>query len=260
MFSGSQRLFFAVFGLGFTPIASLAGQNRYDILAQVLRPYVSLFYSKSPMRAAQVEIVIRSFDTRNGPAATPLLNQPILIHFEWPDKLRLEVTAPDHRIIVCRNGQQVWVYPRELGAELFATASNTEKAGRIPDFRLPLNDQEILLLPAMFRIVHLNDVTDARGFPAWDLGFRTDPVLERELQVPQVIVSVLVRQRDYFVEHLKMRSVFWSGEMDVKDVQFAARLPPETWVPAAELSPGAVPLPPSLLRAALRRVSNLNLW
>jgi hypothetical protein len=260
MFSGSQRLLFAVFGLAFTAVASLAGQNRYDILAQVLRPYLSLFYSKSPMRAAQIQIVIRSLETRNGPAATPLLNQPILINFEWPDKLRLEVTAPNHRIIVCRNGQQVWVYPRELGAELFATASNTEKAGRIPDFRLPLNDQEIVLLPAMFRIVHLNDVTDALGSPAWDLGFRTDPVLERQLQVPQVIVSVLVRQRDYFVEHLKMRSVFWSGEMDVKDVKFEGRLPPETWVPAAELSQGAVPLPPSLLRAALRRVSNLNLW
>jgi hypothetical protein len=260
MFSGPPRLFFAVFGLAFTPVASLAGQNRYDILAQVLRPYVSLFYSNSSTRAAQTQIVIRSFETRNGPAATPLLNQPILIDFEWPDKLRLEVTSPDHRIIVCRNGQHVWVYPRELGAELFATASNTEKGGRIPDFRLPLNDQEILLLPAMFRIVHLNNVTDALGFPAWDLGFRTDPVLERELEVPQVIVTVLVRQRDYHVEHLKMRSVFWSGEMDVNDIQFASRLPPETWVPAAELGPDAVALPPSLLRAALRRVSNLNLW
>jgi outer membrane lipoprotein-sorting protein len=260
MFSGYPRLFLAAFGLAFTPVTSLASQNRYDILAQVLRPYVSLFYSKSPTKAAQTQVVIRSFETRNGPIASPLLNQPILIAFEWPDKLRLEVTAPDQRIIVCRNAQQVWVYPRELGAELFATASNAEKGARVPDFRLPLHDQEILLLPALFRVVHLNNVTDSRGFPAWDLGFRTDPVLERELEVPQIIVSVLVRQRDYSVEHLKIRSGLWSGEMDIYNVQFAARLPAETWVPDAQVSPNVVALPPSLFRAALRRVSNLNLW
>jgi hypothetical protein len=260
MFSDFPRLLLAAFGLAFAPVVSLAGQSRYDILAQVLRPYASLFYSKSPMKAAQIQIVIRSIEDRNGAAATPLLNQPIQIDFEWPDKLRLEVTAPDHRTIVCRNGQQVWVYPRELGAELFAATSNMEKSEHVPDFRLPINDQAIFLLPAMFRIVHFNNATDSFGVPAWDLEFRTDPMLEKELHAPHIIISVLVRQKDYCVEHVKMRNGVWSGEIDVNDIQFAARLPAETWAPAAELRPNVVTLPPSLLKAALRRVSNLNLW
>jgi len=260
MFSGSLRLFLAALGLAFSPIASLAGQNRYDILAEVLRPYVSLFCSESNTKAAQIQIVIRSFEGTNTAAVTPLLNQPIQINFEWPDKLRLEVTAPDHRTIVCRNGSQVWVYPRELGAELFATASNAEKSERVPDFRLPINDQEIVLLPVMLKIVHFRSTTDSRGLPAWDLAFRTDPVLEKQFEVPQIIVAVLVRQKDYCIEHMKLRSSIWSGELEVNDVHFARRLPAETWQPAAELSPDAVILPPSLLRAALQRVSNLNLW
>ena len=260
MLSGSRWLVLVAFGLGLSPVPSLAGQNRYDILARVLQPYAALFYSKSAAKAAQLEIVIRSIEGNNATANAALLNEPIEINFQWPDKLRLEITDPTHRVIVCRDGQGVWVYPREFGAELVATASNAEKSARLPDFRLPIQDQEIVLLPVMFRILHLNNTVDSCGSAAWDLEFRTDPVLEKQLQAPQIIVSVLVRQSDYAVEHLKMRSGVWSGEMDVNEVHFVARLPDETWQPSADLGTEAVELPPTLLRAALRKVTNLNLW
>jgi hypothetical protein len=206
-----------------------------------------------------MEAVVRSIEGGNSAACSALLNQQVKLSFQYPAKLRLEILDPEHRKIVCRNGSRVWVYPRELGAELVAAASNAEKAGKAPDFRLPLSDQELVLLPAMFRVLRCNSVTDSWGSPAWDLEFRTDPMLEKELKVPGVIVGGLVRQNDFAIEHLKMRSGIWSGAMDVNAVRFSAHLPAETWEPSPDLGAEVVELPPALLSAALRKVSNLNI-
>ena len=257
MLSGSRRLILAAFVL--LPAASLAALNRYDILARVLQPYLALFYSKPAGKTLEMEGVVRSIEGGNSAACSALLNQPIKLTFQCPDKLRLEVLDPEHRKIVCRNGSRVWVYPRELGAELVATASHAEKAGKAPDFRLPLNDQELVLLPAMFRVLHCNSVTDSWGSPAWDMEFRTDPTLEKELKMPGIIVGALIRQNGFAIEHVKMRSGIWTGEMDVNTVRFSAQLPAETWEPSADLDDEVVELPPALLSAALRKVSNLNI-
>jgi hypothetical protein len=69
----------------------------------------------------------------------------------------------------------------------------------------------------------------------------------------------LIRQNDFGIEHLRMRSGVWSGEMDVNAVRFSAQLQPETWEPSADLGDEVVELPPSLLGTALRKVSNLNI-
>jgi hypothetical protein len=258
MFFGSRRLILAVCVL--FPAASFAAPNRYDVLARVLQPYLTLFFSKSGSKALEMQVVVRSIEGGNNPAAySAIVNQPVKLSFQGPDKLRLEITNPDHRKIVCRCGQRVWVYPREFGAEVAATASNADKSGKIQDFRLPLNDQEIILLPVMFKILHCNGITDSRGSPAWDMEFRTDPTLEKELKATPVVIGLVIRQNDYGVEHVKMRSGIWSGEMEISAVRFSTQLPPATWEPSADLGAEVVELPPGLLSSALKKVSNLNL-
>jgi hypothetical protein len=256
MLFGSRRLILAVYLL--FPAATFAAPNRYDILARVLQPYLTLFFSKSGGKAVEMEVVVRSIEGGNPAAYAAIVNQPVKLSFQGPDKLRVEIANPENRKIVCRNGQRVWIYPRELAAEVVATASNSEKNGRALDFRLPLNEQEIVLLPAMFKIMHCNSATDSRGSPAWDIEFRTDPTLEKELRVTPIVISALVRQSDYGVEHVKMRSGVWSGEMEVNAVRFTAQLPRETWEPSADLSAEVVEMPPGLLSSALKRISNLN--
>jgi outer membrane lipoprotein-sorting protein len=218
-----------------------------------------LFFSKSGRKAVEMDVVVRSIEGGNSAAYAAIVNQPVKLSFQGPDKLRVEISSPDNRKIVCRNGQRVWVYPRELGAEIMATASNAEKSRQAPDFRLPLNDQEIVLLPAMFRIVRCKDVTDSWGSPAWEMEFQTDPTLEKELKASSVTVDTLVRKNDFGIERIKMRSGVWSGEMEVDSVRFSTQLPVENWEPSADLGGEVVELPPGLLSSALKKVSNLNL-
>ncbi len=101
-------------------------QNKYDVLAKVLQPYGSLFYSKSVNKAMVAEVTIRQASK-----ITPLLlNRRIRISFQFPDKLRIETNDPDERVILCRNGQSVWVYPKNLGEQLGAAGSTGGRPDR----------------------------------------------------------------------------------------------------------------------------------
>src|ERR1700734_2251583 len=97
--------------------SSLEAQNKYDVLPRVLQPYGALFYSKATNRAMQADVILRE----GPPSAAGILNQPIRVFLQIPDKLRIETLDPQHRVVFCRNGQKVWVYPREFLAGLLAT-------------------------------------------------------------------------------------------------------------------------------------------
>src|ERR1700735_3429106 len=89
--------------------ASLEAHNTYDVLARVLQPYGPLFYSKASTKAMQADLILRE----GPPTATEILNQPLRVFLHMPDKLRIESLDPQHRVVFCRNGQKVWIYPRE---------------------------------------------------------------------------------------------------------------------------------------------------
>src|ERR1700730_11086521 len=126
----SQHLWTAVLAAGwFFAAPSLEAQNKYDILARVLQPYGELFYSKSPTKALQADIVLRG-----GPSSTAeILSQPLGVSLQMPDKLRIDSLDPQHRTVFCRNGQKVWVYPREiLGGGVATERRRTDRSSRIP--------------------------------------------------------------------------------------------------------------------------------
>jgi len=230
-------------------------QNKYDVLAKMLQPYGALFYSKSRTKALLAEVTIRTATQ----VAPLLLNRFIRISFQFPDKLRLETDDQDQRVILCRDGQNVWVYPKSLGNELISAGGSVESNQTIPDFRLPIRDQEIVLLPALFQILRYETTKDRAGQPAWNLEFRIDPQLIKGFKYSFVLEAV-VRQRDYQVENIRAKSSAFSGELEVASTQFLPSLPAETWVPEESIAADTVTIPPSAYRGALKKVSSLNLF
>jgi hypothetical protein len=230
-------------------------QNKYDVLAKMLQPYGALFYSKSTTKALLAEVTIRTATQ----VAPLLLNRFIRISFQFPDKLRLETDDQDQRVILCRDGQNVWVYPKSLGNELISAGGSVESNQTIPDFRLPIRDQEIVLLPALFQILRYETTKDRAGQPAWNLEFRIDPQLIKGFKY-SFVLEALVRQRDYQVENIRAKSSAFSGELEVASTQFLPSLPAETWVPEESIAADTVTIPPSAYRGALKKVSSLNLF
>jgi hypothetical protein len=238
----------------FGPRLGLA-QNKYDVLAKMLQPYGALFYSKSANKAMLAELTIRQASK----VAPLLLNRRIQISFQFPDKLRVETCDQDQRMVLCRDGQNVWVYPKNLGEQLGVAAEPSESKQTIPDFRLPIRDQQIVFLPALFQILRYESIKDRANEPAWNLEFRIDPQLIKNLKA-SFVMEALIRQSDYQVEHIRAKSSAFSGELEVLSTQFLPSLPAETWLPEESIAADTISLPPSFYRDALQKLSSLNLF
>ena len=228
----------------------LHAQNKYDILARAVQPYGALFYSKAPTKAMQADVVLREGTL----AAAEFLNQPLRVSLQIPDKLRVETLDPQHRIVFCRNGQTVWAYPRDFAATVAAgRATNGET--RIPDFRLPLKDQEIVFIPALFRILRFESGSDSGGKSVWILHFRLVPELTQAMKCNNWVASAVVNKDDFQLRRLRIESANWTGSFDVLATHFGRALPPETWKPEGELANEATPIPPESFGSALGRIS-----
>jgi hypothetical protein len=230
---------------------SLYAQNKYDILARAVQPYGALFYSKATTKAMQADVVLREGTL----AAAEFLNQPLRISLQIPDKLRVETLDPRHRIVFCRNGQSVWAYPRDFAATVTAAGRVTNGESRIPDFRLPLSDQEIVFIPALFRILRFESGSDSSGKSVWILDFRFVPEITQAMKCDNWVANAVVNQDDFQLRRLRIESAHWTGKFDVLATHFERALPPETWKPEGELANEATPIPPESFGSALGRIS-----
>jgi hypothetical protein len=230
---------------------SLNAQNKYDVLARVLQPYGALFYSKAATKAMQADVILRE----GPPTAAEIRNQPLRVFLQMPDKLRIESLDPQHRVVFCRNGQKVWIYPHEYLAGIVVAGPRPDRAMRIPDFRLPLKDQQILWIPALFQILRFEAGSDSGGTPTWTLDFQVAPEFAQALKCDPWMASALVRQSDYAVRRLRVESSNWTGAFDVLACRFEKTLPPQTWDPDPELAKEATPVPPEFFNSALEKIA-----
>jgi hypothetical protein len=228
----------------------LHAQNKYDILARAVQPYGALFYSKAPTKAMQADVVFREGTL----AAAEFLNQPLRVSLQIPDKLRVETLDPQHRIVFCRDGQTVWAYPRDFAATV-AAGRVTNGATRIPDFRLPLKDQEIVFIPALFQILRFESGSDSGGKSVWILDFRLVPELTQAMKCNNWVASAVVNQDDFQLRRLRIESANWTGKFDVLATHFERALPAATWKAEAGLANEATPIPPECFGSALGKIS-----
>jgi hypothetical protein len=251
-----KRPFVAILALGLLSAAQLLyAQNKYDVLARILQPYGALFYSKGLTKALQMEVIVRE-----GPSlAAEILNQPLRVTLEMPDKLRIETIDPEHRIVVCRNGQRVWAYPREFAATIAIAGVPQPKGTKIPDFRLPLKDQQIVWLPVLFQILRFEQSSDASGEPAWRIDFQLSPEISRATKSDPWLASIVVKQDDFQVRCLHIESASLKGTIDILASRFETRFPPETWEAGPELANDATAIPAERFASALERLDEVRI-
>ena len=230
---------------------SLKAQNKYDVLARVLQPYGALFYSKATTKALQADVILRE----GPPTAAQIRDQPLRVFLQMPDKLRIETLDPQHRVVFCRNGQKVWIYPREYLSGIMVAGRRPAGDIRIPDFRLPLKDQQILWIPALFQILRFEPGSDIAGAPTWILDFQVAPEFAQALKCDPWTATAQVRQSDYGVRRLRVQSTNWTGSLDILACRFEKTLPPQTWEPDPELAKEATPVPPQFFDSALEKIA-----
>ena len=249
-----QRFSPAIFAAGLLLVGqSIHAQNKYDILARVLQPYGALFYSKATTKAMQADVILREAP----PDAAQILNQQLRVSLQIPDRLRVETLDPQHRIIFCRDGQSVWAFPRDFAATIMAAGHTSSGETRIPDFRLPIKDQEIVFIPALFQIIRFESGSDSNGKPAWILDMRLLPEFAQALKCENWAANAVVSQSDFQLRHLRIESGNWTGTLEVLATRFQKALPPQTWKAEPELANEVTPIPPEYFGSALGKLSSI---
>jgi hypothetical protein len=251
-----KRPFGAILALGLLSAAQLLhAQNKYDVLARILQPYGALFYSKGLTKALQMDVIVRE----GPPLAAEILNQPLRVTLEMPDKLRIETIDPEHRMVVCRNGQRVWAYPRAFAATIAIAGVPAPKGAKIPDFRLPLKDQQIVWLPVLFQILRFEQSSDASGEPAWRIDFHFSPEISRATKCDPWVAGVVVKQDDFQVRCLHIESASLKATIDILASRFETSFPPETWEAEPELANDATAIPAERFASALERLDEVRI-
>jgi hypothetical protein len=247
-----QSLFTAILAYGlFIAGQPLYAQNKYDVLARTLQPYGSLFYSKALTKAMQADVILRE----GPPLAAEILNRPLRVILQMPNKLRIETIGSEHRLVLCRNGQRVWAYPRDFATTIAIAGITSDKGSRIPDFRLPLKDQQIVWLPVLFQIVRFEPSWDGNGERTWNIDFKLSPEIGRAMKCDPWVASAVVMQDNFQVRRLHIEGASWKGTIDIVACRFETGFPTETWEPEPDLANDATVIPTDRFVSALERLS-----
>jgi hypothetical protein len=247
-----QPLFAAILAYGlFMAGQPLYAQNKYDVLARTLQPYGSLFYSKASTKAMQVEVILRE----GPPLAAEILNRPLRVTLQMPNKLRIETIDSEHRLVLCRNGQRVWAYPRDFATNIAFAGIASDKGSKIPDFRLPLKDQQIVWLPVLFQILRFEPGSDMNGQRIWNIDFKLSPEICHAMKCDSWVASAVVMQDNFQVRRLRIECPSWKGTIDILACRFETAFPPETWEAEPDLANDATAIPTDRFVAALERLS-----
>jgi len=252
---GCRRILLATgIFVGLWPAYAMA-QNRFDVLAKTLQPYTGLFFNKSANRGVEADITLRQDSTNN----RLLVNRPAHVFFQPPDKLRVEVTGFEPKVVFCRNGQNIWVSPKSFGEALLAGLPTSSSSKSLPEFRLPLKETEIMLLPALLQIYSFTSDVDQQNEPVWILRLRPDPELVKGKLASDWNASLTTRQKDNALEHLEVSSSLWSGAIDLANTQFVSSFPDSTWAADPTQQTDSVQIPAGTYAAALERFAGLHI-
>jgi hypothetical protein len=139
---------------------------------------------------------------------------------------------------ICRNGQSVWVWPRERAEALFAQATAAKKLPppnkkfRLEPFRLPVPEKQLVFLPILFQVTDLGEETlDAQACRI--LGLRLMPELARSLDAAEWSAHLWIRS-GYVPMKIALFRGEWKAVIRIDDVHFASALPEKTWEPGEE--------------------------
>lgn len=249
------RVLFVLLLVAVSPPAG-AAENKYDVLAKALAPFINVLAekTKNPNRAMSLTARIERLT-----ALTPeLAGARAELDLQYPDKLRLRGPVLGEQVTACRHGQQLWATPgTRLQAVLdLAVAEKKlpkpDPKARLDPFRLPLPQKQLVFLPALFEVVDAGfDSLDGVACRVLDLKLMPD--LDRQLEQRGWRARLWVRP-DAKPARLVVTQPGWELAVRFEKVEFTPRLPETTWQPPADAASDVLTLDAPRFQQLLRAV------
>lgn len=231
-------------------------ENRYDLLGRMLRPFVSLLaeHTSSPNRA--LRLVGRIEVLSDAPPGAVGSQADLMV--EYPDKLRLHAPVLGEDVTLCRSGQDVWAYPGSKIDALLKAAKSKKKlpkvdpSGKLPNFSLPIPEQQLVFLPALFQIKDVgSEPLDGAKCRVLDV-FLMPQLAKKDLK--DWAARVWIRG-DGTPARLSLAHGNWNLVVRFETVEFSPHLPESTWEPTPEQSADLLKLDPERYQRLLGAIA-----
>ncbi len=247
--------FFSSLLLASAPASEL--ENKYDVLAKTLMPFVNVFAAKTknPNRALTLKLRLESMTGMR----PDLAGTRAEIAVEYPDKLRLHGPIFGEELTICRDGQDIWVFPGSKLAPLLEAARAAKKLPppdpkfRLEPFRLPVPEKQLVFLPALFQVRDAGEES-LDGLPCRVLDLQLMPELAKSLG-PGWTARVWV-DPNHLPTRLTLTRPDWQISVRFDDLKFTPSLPDSTWKPTADESTDVLKIPPSQYQQLLQLISS----
>ena len=159
-----------------------------------------------------------------------------------PDHFKVAAEVEGRRLVLCRDGQQMWINAPAKGFGLlgspdvprFAAAPGQKDATQLPPLKLPLPKDQLLLLPLLFQ---------AEALPEETLDnvrcqvLRATPLTQalESLKIPKLEVKVWARETDSLPARLGVTTDKGLDlVLELRDIQLGPAWPAERWKLSAE--------------------------
>jgi len=243
---------------GFLTVASAPAEeeNRYNLLGRMLHPFALVFAKET--KDTKVTNRAFSFSAKlemmtDLPPALAGANMDIAL--EYPDKVKIHAPLLGDDITLCRNGQDVWAYPGAKvdlllkESKLWKKQVSKEDKGPLGPFELPIPEKEIVLVPVVFKVKDVGTETlDDAACRVLDLYLM--PELAHSLKAEKWASRAWVKE-DATPARISFVKPGWQISVRFQHVEFAPKLPPETWQPTAEQAGDILKLDPAHFRQIL---------
>ncbi len=210
-------------------------ENKYDVLAKTLAPFVNVFAqkTKNPNRALTLKLRL---ETMTG-MSLELAGAHAEVALQYPDKLRVRGPFLGEELTVCRDGQDIWMAPGSKLAPLLAAARTAKKLPkpdpdfRLAPFRLPVPDKQLVFLPALFQVRDAG-TEPLDGAPCRVLDLTLMPELARSVGAGWSVR--LWAGENHIPMRLALTRADWQISVRIDAVSFLPALPEATWQPAGQ--------------------------
>jgi outer membrane lipoprotein-sorting protein len=200
------------------------------LLVQAVNRLVSIFEPPADKPAQTFTTTVKVVKADGLPKEAA--GREVELAFQAPEHLRIGASYEEQRFVVCRDGQEVWVYaPAKKFGLLgspdkapFSTAPDTKDTTTLEPLKLPIPVEQLGLLP-MF--------ADVAALPADTIGTAKCQVLKitpkpeaiDALKLPQLTVKLWVRQSD----SMPLRVAVADGKSIDAQIDFANPQLQEAW-------------------------------
>jgi hypothetical protein len=223
-----------------------AEENRYDLFARVLMPFVNVFAKSTSNPNRALSLVARIEQMSDLPPA--LAGTRIELDVEYPDKLRLSGPLLGERVTICRRGQEVWAFPGSKIEALLKIAAEkkklpkADKKFRLQDFELPIPEKQLIFLPALFQVKDIG-TESLDGEPCRVIDFFLMPELAKALKAKDWAARVWARP-NATPARVSVAKNDWNVVVRFERVEFSPTLPESTWEPTSEQAADVLKLDP----------------